>query len=386
MSHTGIKIMQSLFRGRIKNKTKMVLNDLAEAEGKVQKKTEVQLAKIASSKPDLFYLGATDWGYRVLLPMELLVNHSLVIGSSGAGKSYLALLLLNHALSQIATNNHIPMGILDAKGELAAKAIQYIHSHMHGLSAEQQRRIREKIYVIDFAQTEYVTPYNILLNDYMSKEMLVNNRIQTIDQIYGGSAGLTTRMKSLLKYMLLLLIEFQLPISFFEKLCLDNELLQTLAGKSKDSCLRSYFTRRFPKESKSTVYGLAQRIESLFVSKGVRQSMSASSAPDFQKLQDEGTFIIINVCGADISRGTSEFLLRVILSDIQQSVFRRQNIDQSFLWCLDEAQVLYKDKTSRENMNDLLTMSRSFGSFFMLLTQSLTSAVRDKDIINSILQ
>jgi hypothetical protein len=36
-------------------------------------------------------------------------------------------------------------------------------------------------------------------------------------------------------------------------------------------------------------------------------------------------------------------------------------------------------------MTDLLTMARSFGSYFVLLTQSLTSAVRDADNLNSLL-
>jgi hypothetical protein len=117
----------------------------------------------------------------------------------------------------------------------------------------------------------------------------------------------------------------------------------------------------------------------------VRLSLSAPSAPDFAALQDQGSIILINTAGHNITRGISELLQGLILSDIKQSVFRRKNQEQKFIWFFDEAQNLYKTSANREHMVDLLTMARSFGSFFVLLTQSLTSATRDQDILNSIL-
>lgn len=386
MSHIGIKIAQSLFRGHLHHATRSTLYELTDLNSKTQKEVEKQLLSLQRNVRSRFLLGHTNWGYPVSVPLSLLVKHSLVVGSTGAGKSYLALLLLSHSLEYFSSGNYIPIGILDAKGELAAKTVRYIQAHAYRFKERERERLRNRIFVMDFGQVDKVMPYNILDCRDMPAELLVNSRIQTINQIYRGTSTLTTRMRSILKYMLLLMIENELPITLFEKLCLDTKLVQNLATRSKDERLRHYFATRFPKEARSTVLGLAQRIDSLFVSEGVRLSMSARNAPDFQKLQDEGHFVIINVCGPHISRSTSEFLLRIILSDIQQSVFRRQNTDKDFLWCLDEAQVLYRDQVSRENMNDLLTMSRSFGSYFMLLTQSLTSAVRDADIINSILQ
>lgn len=386
MSSKGIKIVQSLFGKQIRKATNDTLNMLTDTEGKNQHRIEKHLQNLNSGYGDSFLLGQSSWGYPVSVPLSLLIKHALVVGSTGTGKSYLALLLLMHSLENFRSGKYIPMAILDAKGELAAKAIEYIQAFIYQFRDEDRECLQRKVVVMDFAQTDKIMPYNILDCSNMPAELLVNTRIQTINQIYRGTSALTARMRSILKYMMLLMIEHKLPITLFEKLCLDAKLVQKLAVKSKDERLRHYFTTRFPKEARSTVLGLAQRIDSLFVSEGVKLSMSARSAPDFQKLQDEGYFIIINVCGPHISRSTSEFLLRIILSDIQQSVFRRKKTDIDYLWCLDEAQVLYRDQISRENMNDLLTMSRSFGSYFMLLTQSLTSAVRDSDIINSILQ
>ncbi|GEM_PF-1888518 len=385
MSSFGIKIAQQLFNGRIHDATRTLLTELADIDGVAQRQVEGMLRRIAGQSEACFPLGETEWGFPISIPLPNLLAHSLVVGTTGAGKSYGALLLLAHSLERFTSGNYLPIGILDAKGELAAKAIEYMQAHAYRLPKENRERLGKKVFVIDFSRSDLVTPHNILACKAMPAELLVNNRIETISQIYHGSSALTARMKSILKYFMLLLIEHGLPITMFEKLCLDTDLVKSLAAKSKDERLRQYFANRFPKEPKGTILGLRQRIDSLFVSDGVRLSLSAQSTPDFQRLQDEGYFVVINVAGPHISRGTSEFLLRVVLSDIRQSVFRRQSLEKKYLWCLDEAQILYKDSASRENMNDLLTMARSFGSYFMLLTQSVTSAVQDVDILNSIL-
>jgi hypothetical protein len=196
---------------------------------------------------------------------------------------------------------------------------------------------------------------------------------------------MSVRMKMIAKYFFLLMAEFDVPLPFFERLCTDPVLLGGLAEKSENPQIRDYFKHRFADESESTFLALRQRIDSLLVSEGVRLSLSASSAPDFAALQDQGCIFLINTAGRNITRGISELLQGLILSDIKQSIFRRTNYDQKVLIFMDEAQNLFKSSVNREHMVDLLTMSRSFGTFVVLITQSLTSAVRDSDVLNSIM-
>src|SRR5205807_1603466 len=155
----------------------------------------------------------------------------------------------------------------------------------------------------------------------------------------------------------------------FERLCLDPVLLNGLAEKSENAQVRDYFQHRFADESQSTFLALRQRIDSLLVSEGVRLSLSASSAPDFAVMQDKGYIFLINTAGRNITRGISELLQGIVLSDIKQSVLRRTNCDQKVLIFMDEAQSLFKPsaKANKEHMVDLLTMSRSFGSFVVLI-------------------
>jgi hypothetical protein len=220
---------------------------------------------------------------------------------------------------------------------------------------------------------------------FLPDELIVANRIDTISEQFSGLSDVSVRMKMILRYLLLLLTEQSLPISFLEKLCIDPLLLASLVDRSLNPQVKDYFQHRFDDESKSTLLALRQRIDSLLIAEGVRLSLSASSAPDFTALQDQGAIILINTAGRAINRGVSELLQGLILSDIKQSVFRRTNPTRKFLWFFDEAQNLYHSPANRSHMVDLMTMARSFGSFFTLLTQSLTSAVHDQDILNSIL-
>jgi len=379
----GIKIMQNLFRRRITKSTDNILA-LGDLETIHQREVQATL-EMMEGEGGLIRLGNTYWGYPLNLPFSKLISHSLVVGATGSGKSYFALLLLVHSLNQVRNGAYLPMAVIDPKGELAQKALQYIHAFGYKLNDKERNSFYKKVFVLDFSDDDNITPYNILDCSGQSTEMLVSNRLETIGEIYEGGNSLTARMKSTLKYCLMLLIDNNLPISFFDKVFFNNDLVKQLAGKSANPQLRNYFLHRFDTELKSTLFGLRMRIDSLFVSENVKLSLSGKSAPDFKRLQDEGSFVIVNLAGSNISRSTTEFLLRIILSDIKQSVFQRIQTDKPFLFFIDEAQNLYKNRTSSENMNDLLTMSRSYNTFISLLCQSLSSSVRDNDILNSIL-
>ena len=86
---------------------------------------------------------------------------------------------------------------------------------------------------------------------------------------------------------------------------------------------------------------------------------------------------MVNCFGQSISRGVRRVLQGLVLSDIRQAVFARKCPDRPYLWFCDEAQNFFLTEKLRENMSDLLTMSRSFGSFFLYLTQNMSTAVQD---------
>lgn len=382
----GIKIVQLLFKRRLKRATKGFLGELSSASQRHQVQISDELAKLTNPHRAAIWLGTTQGEQRVQLPIDKVAAHGLVLGASGAGKSYFALSLLNQLLELLASPSGVAFGLLDAKGELFEKTIQYLYAYLYRLKPAEREALKKKIIIIDFSNAELITPYNILARRaYLANEIMIASRIDTISEQFSGLSEMSVRMKMILKYFFLLLAEFDLPLSFFERLCVDPMLLSALVERTRNAQLKDYFLSRFDDESKSTLLALRQRIDSLLISEGVRLSLSAPSAPDFAALQDQGCIILINTAGHNITRGISEILQGLILSDIKQSVFRRTNPNQKFIWFFDEAQNLYKTSANREHMVDLLTMARSFSSLFVLMTQSLTSATRDQDILNSIL-
>jgi len=381
----GISLIQWLFKRRLGRESRRALAELTSTAQHEQKALAEELARLGEPTGAI-QLGTTEWGQSLRLPAKEIANHSLIVGASGSGKSFLALSLICQLLDQLTVSPDISFGILDAKGELYERALSYVYAFLYRLKPTEREHFKKRLVTIDFASPESITPYNILAQQrHLADEIMVANRIDTISEQFSGLSEMSVRMKMILKYFLLLMTEFKLPVPMFEKLCSDPVLLEALVERTSNLQVKDYFRYRFDDESKTTLLALRQRMESLFVSESVRLSLSATTAPDFTALQDNGSIILINTAGRNISRGVSQLLQNLLLSDLKQSVFRRTNPKQKGVWFLDEAQEIYKSKVNKEHMVDLLTMARSFGSYFSLITQSLTSAVRDADVLNSIL-
>ena len=65
-----------------------------------------------------------------------------------------------------------------------------------------------------------------------------------------------------------------------------------------------------------------------------------------------------------MSRSVRQLLHGLVISDITQSVFARKSKEKPFLWIIDEAHNCFLTESLRDQMCDVLTMARSFGSFF----------------------
>jgi len=149
--------------------------------------------------------------------------------------------------------------------------------------------------------------------------------------------------------------------------------------------VRDYFERHLRKEGEQTKAALRARMETLVASEGVRLALSGTGAPDFRSLQNEGKIVLVNCSGPTITRGVRLLLQGLVLSDIRQSIFARPNNPAvTYLWFADEAQNFFLTRQQQENMTDVLTMARSFGSFFYFLCQNLSTAVPDARILEQL--
>jgi len=231
-----------------------------------------------------------------------------------------------------------------------------------------------------------VSPYNILARwEYTEPDYFVMSRLETLRELLPAGEKLSLRGGTVLKYVLMLLGEFGLPLTYLDYVLSSETLRARLLTHSQQDAVRLYFQRHFPQEAKQTVAALRARMDALFASEGVRLAFAGSSAPDFRRLQNEGKIVLINCAGPTITRGVRLLLQGLVLSDIRQAIFARPNNPPvSYLWVADEAQNFFLTRQLQENMADVLTMARSFGSFFCLLCQNISTAVPDARILETL--
>lgn len=329
-------------------------------------------------------LGETAWGEAVAVPLVELVNAcGITTGGMGSGKTMAACLTLDAMVQRMPELRSMSFGVLDAKGELFERALFLLSRRLGELHGAARQALQDRIVVIDFSSREAVSPYNILSRwPYAERDFFVTSRLETLRDLLPSSDKLSLRGATVLKNALTLLSEFDLPLTYLTHLLDSQTLRAKLLSRTKHPELRAYFGRHFAKEGQQTIGALRVRMESLVASDGVRLALSGSTAPDFRSLQNEGKVVLVNCAGPSITRGVRLLLQGLVLSDIRQAIFSRPNNPPvSYLWLADEAQNFFLNRQQQENMADVLTMARSFGSFFLFLCQNLSTAVSDSRIL-----
>ena|ERR1051325_5432994 len=150
----GIRIIQRLFSRKLKRETKRVLNGLMSAQQSHQDEIAKQLTSLGKEQESKVILGKSGWGQDIKLPANKNASHGLVLGASGAGKSYLALSLMSQLL-ELSSPEAPSFAILDAKGELFEKAISYLHAYLYRLKPTARAGFKKRIVIIDFSRACY---------------------------------------------------------------------------------------------------------------------------------------------------------------------------------------------------------------------------------------
>ena len=243
------------------------------------------------------------------------------------------------------------------------------------------KALRRRIVICDFSCRDPISPYNLLAKSAgTDPEYFALSRADLVMDLLEGDK-LSLGGTSVLQRLFLLLSEFSLPITWCSAVMRDNLLRGALLAKCQNRELARYFAQQFAAVPKSTLSAIERRIEALTASESVRLALNGAAAPDFRQVQDEGRIVLINCFGEHIARSVRRLLQGLALSDIRQGVFARRHKDLPFLWLCDEAQNFFASSRLQDNMADLLTMSRSFGSFFLCLTQNMTTAVGDARLL-----
>lgn len=381
-------LADTLSRERVAHETDQHLASLAREPIRASRQSARELLRCLRMTPGPHvHLGETSWGEPVLVPLAELVNAcGIATGGMGSGKTMAACLILETLISRLPQLRTMAFGVLDAKGELFDRALYLLAQRLVSLPEQEREQLLRRIVIIDFSAHDAVSAYNILSRwPYTERDFFVTSRLETLRELLPAGEKLSLRGANILKNILALLSEFGLPLTYLDPVLSSEAMRQRLIRRSKNPLVRQYFDRYLAQEGKQSIAALRVRMETLFASEGVRLALSGSSAPDFRRLQNEGKIVLINCSGPAITRGVRLLLQGLVLSDIRQAIFARPNAPPvTYLWFADEAQNFFLTRQQQENMTDILTMARSFGSFFCFLCQNLSTSIPDGRILEQL--
>jgi hypothetical protein len=384
------RVLDRFFGRKLEEDTESYLRQLALAPTlATRRNTTDLLARMCAEPGPHVTLGETEWGESVAIPLDGITKaHGLVTAGTGSGKSMLALLILQSLIDSMPYALATGFGIIDPKRDLFIGALFLLQKrleHLARVDPPAAEELRRRIVIYDFGSRDPVSSCNILARWRQAEpDFFALNRADLLLDLLEGADGLSLGGTTVLQKLILLLSEFNLPITFLEEVLHDQGLRRHLLGRCRNRSVSTYFLRQFPSVPKPTVAALSRRMEGLFASEGVRLSLAGPTAPDFRQLQDESRIVCINIFGESISRSVRRLLQAMLVSDIGQSVFARKRKDRPFLWFCDEAQNFFLTAKLRDNMYDLACMSRSMGTHFLYITQNIATAVQDPRMLRSL--
>ncbi len=373
-------LFDRLFGARLEACTTQYLENLANMRIRASRERTRRLVNaLASADGPLLPMGETDSGETLAMPLgDFVRSHALVSGASGSGKTTFLLDKQASLLSHCPDIRSVGFGTLDAKQDLFNGSVYLVGRRIAELERAKARELRKRIMVLDFSLKDPISPYNVLARwPGADPEFFAQSRADLLLELLPGTDAVSLGATALLRRALLLLSEFDLPITRLDSLLYDEELRGRLVARSKHPGAAAYFSHQFPALPKQTVAALSRRMEALFASETVRLALSAPSAPDFRAIQDEGKIVLINCFGPDISRSVRQLLQALVLSDLAHATFARRSHDVGFLLMADEAQNFFLTQHLRDHMMDLLTMARSFGTHLLLVSQNMATALQD---------
>src|SRR5438128_5229530 len=188
-------------------------------------------------------------------------------------------------------------GVLDAKSDLFQGALFLLERRLEYLTRDDPtaaQELRRRIVIIDFSSRDPVSSYNILARwPNTEPGFFALNRADLLLDLLEGGDKLSLGGAAVLQKLLLLLSEFDLPITCLEAVLHDERLRSRLLARCRNASVSSYFARRFASVPKPTLAALERRMEALFASEGVRLALAGRTAPDFRLFQDEGRIVLV---------------------------------------------------------------------------------------------
>jgi hypothetical protein len=289
-------------------------------------------------------------------------NHTLVVGSTGSGKSSLL-----ETLARYHFRRHQGLALLDLHGDLFQRTAAWaIASGVPRLT------------LLDFTRPSELPAWNPLARmPGVDVGRQVDLLISVLKRLFAGERAASwawgVAVHELMRFGLTACIESAVPVAFAELRefflvpAFRREVLKTVSAATQ-----AFFDAWGPRED-MYLKGVMNRLDPLLGSAAVRQFLGAKeSTVDPFRVVERGETLLVNLARGYLGP-TADVLGRLLMNALQLAALRREALPRErripFSLLLDEAHAL---ATPDSGLEDLLVAGRKFRVYVTLAAQSLS--------------
>jgi hypothetical protein len=297
-----------------------------------------------------------------LAPNDLL-QHTLVLGATGSGKSS----LLEH-LAQYHLREQRGFTLIDLHGDLFTR-----------VAARAAAAQPKNLVLIDFTRPDTLPGWNPLTRLHgVDIGRQVDLLVGVLKRLYAGedvaSWSWGVKVEEITRYALRACIESVVPItlvelrSFFLIPAVRQRVLATASVE-----VRGYFSSRFGAREEMYVSAVLNKLEPFLGSTAVQRFLGQpESTVDLLAAIDSGDTLLVNLAKGYLGP-TADVMGRLLVNALQTAALRRERIPpqkrRPYSILLDEAHVL---AASESGLEDFLVAARKYRVFVTLAAQGLS--------------
>lgn len=297
-----------------------------------------------------------------LAPNDLL-QHTLVLGATGSGKSS----LLEH-LAHYHLRERRGFTLIDLHGDLYARVAQRAAASPP-----------ERLVLIDFTRPETLPGWNPLAKlEGVDTGRQVDLLIGVLKRLYAGedvaSWSWGVKVEEITRYALRACVESLVPItlvelrSFFLIPAVRQRVLATASAE-----VRGYFSSRFGAREEMYVSAVLNKLEPFLGSMAVQRFLGQpESSVDLLAAIDRGDTLLVNLAKGYLGP-TADVMGRLLVNALQTAALRRERIPphkrRPYSLLLDEAHVL---AAAESGLEEFLVAARKYRVFVTLAAQGLS--------------
>lgn len=310
-------------------------------------------------------------GNAVRLPAKMLVGHTGIWGPSGAGKTYMCVLMLTSLLRAGLRR----MVVFDPKGETIGLLKRSIISLAKTLPAREAESLLSSVVLIDPYAQQHLPRLQVLSAAKDADPEVLAYSVARLITDQSDSGGVGVRQEAVLHRALECLIIAGLPVTALPQVLLNPGLLDALAEGSPQAEVFRGTAERLRQENKERLGGVIARAERLLRLSSTRLALGgAPDCIDFGTLLDN-KIVLVNLEPPEGSVDIGRFIAGILWVKLTQAVRRRPNGSPPAIIVLEEAPAFLAAGSSQagDMTEDLLRLARSKGVFMYLLSQDLIS-------------